>query len=95
MTLSPFPVFGLILPQQPTAFILDAYTLAEVFDTSELISSLELYSGSRDSALQRTAARDPRPASVLFLRVIAAADYFTTNKTLMREVPPVNVDISE
>jgi len=32
-------------------------------------------------------------ASVLFLRIIAAADYYTTNKTLMQHVPPVDVDI--
>ena len=83
--------------QQPTDFTLDTYTLSEVFATPALIASLASYSESRDSIsdAQRTAARDPRRASVLFLRVIAAADYFTTNKTLMREVPPVNADISE
>ena len=32
-------------------------------------------------------------SSTLFLRVFAAADYFTTNKTLMEQVPPVYVDI--
>jgi hypothetical protein len=37
-------------------------------------------------------ARD-REASVLLLQILAAADYFTTNKTLMDEVPPVFVDI--
>ncbi|KAI9823708.1 MAG: hypothetical protein M1819_001152 [Sarea resinae] len=31
--------------------------------------------------------------SVLYLKIIAGADYFTTNETLMREVPPVLVDI--
>ncbi|CAG7924840.1 unnamed protein product [Penicillium olsonii] len=35
----------------------------------------------------------PSIDSVLFLRVHAAADYFSTNKTLMREVPPVAVDL--
>ncbi|KAJ5239647.1 hypothetical protein N7468_004266 [Penicillium chermesinum] len=35
----------------------------------------------------------PRTKSVLFLRVRAAADYFTTNKTLMENVPPVAVDL--
>ncbi|KAK6825456.1 hypothetical protein PG987_012950 [Apiospora arundinis] len=34
-----------------------------------------------------------REASVLFLQILAAADYYTTNKTLMNEVPPVYVDI--
>jgi ABC-type methionine transport system permease subunit len=31
--------------------------------------------------------------SVLFLRIQAAADYYTTNKALMEDVPPVLVDI--
>ncbi|CAF9934556.1 MAG: hypothetical protein HETSPECPRED_009266 [Heterodermia speciosa] len=80
---------------QPTSFTLDTYTLSEVFASPELISSLASYSEDRESTSDppRTAARDPRHASVLFLRVIAAADYFTTNKTLMREVSPVNADI--
>jgi hypothetical protein len=29
----------------------------------------------------------------LFLQVFAAADYYTTNKTIMNNVPPVFVDI--
>lgn len=32
-------------------------------------------------------------ASVLFLQIYAAADYFTLNETLMSEVPPVLVDV--
>jgi len=32
-------------------------------------------------------------SSVLFLEIYAAADYYTTNKTLMEHVPPVFVDI--
>ncbi|CAG8102251.1 unnamed protein product [Penicillium salamii] len=35
----------------------------------------------------------PSSDSVLFLRVHAAADYFSTNQTLMRNVPPVAVDL--
>jgi hypothetical protein len=38
-------------------------------------------------------SRKDREASVLLLRVLAAADYYTTNKTLMNDVPPVFVDI--
>ena len=34
-----------------------------------------------------------KTSSLLFLRIIAAADYYTTNKTLMQHVPPVDVDI--
>jgi hypothetical protein len=32
-------------------------------------------------------------SSMLFLHVLAAADYYTMNETLMEEVPPVFVDI--
>jgi hypothetical protein len=32
-------------------------------------------------------------SSILFLQVLAAADYHTSNKTLMENVPPVLVDI--
>lgn len=31
--------------------------------------------------------------SILLLRISAAADYYTTNKSLMEDVPPVLVDI--
>ena len=33
------------------------------------------------------------PSSALFLRILATADYYTTNQTLMAHVPPVYVDI--
>ena len=33
------------------------------------------------------------PSSALFLRILATADYYTTNRTLMAHVPPVYVDI--
>jgi hypothetical protein len=44
--------------------------------------------GSKDT-------RDPAPTSdsVLFLRVHAAADYFSTEQSLMQNVPPVAVDL--
>jgi hypothetical protein len=32
-------------------------------------------------------------SSILFLHILAAADYFTMNRTLMEQVPPVFVDI--
>ena len=43
----------------------------------------------------KAGAQDPAPTkdSVLFLRVRAAADYFTTDEALMRDVPPVAVDV--
>lgn len=83
---------------QPTSFTLTTYTLREVFDTPELISSLATYSESRQASLLPDPGLDRRrvasdPDSLLLLRVFAAADYFTTNKTLMQNVPPVNVDL--
>lgn len=88
------------MEQQPTSFTLTTYTLREVFDTPELITSLATYSESRQASLLPDPGLDRRrvasdPDSLLLLRVFAAADYFTTNKTLMQNVPPVNVDLSE
>ena len=86
--------------QQPTSFTLNTYSLPEAFDTPKLITSLAAYSESRQeiSLLDRSVDL-PRVASdldsLLFLQVFAAADYFTTNTTLMRNVPPVNTEISE
>ncbi|KAI4868836.1 hypothetical protein F4820DRAFT_89598 [Hypoxylon rubiginosum] len=89
---------------QPTAFKLATYELQAVFETPDLISELSEYSWSRqslegDHESQGESATDPqassseREASVLFLQILAAADYYTMNKTLMRDVPPVYVDI--
>lgn len=90
--------------QQPTSFRLHTYDLPTVFETPELITSLAQYSETRQSG----AIEDPQPStsqaekrsnkhnnlsSILFLQVFAAADYYTTNKTLMEHVPPVYVDI--
>ena len=88
------------MTQQPTSFTLITYTLSEVFDTPELITSLATYSESRQTLPSSDWNPGHRrvgssPDSILFLQVFAAADYFTTNKTLMQHVPPVNVDISE
>ncbi|KAH7413281.1 hypothetical protein BKA64DRAFT_349948 [Cadophora sp. MPI-SDFR-AT-0126] len=89
---------------QPTSFLLDTFDLPTVFETPELITSLAQYSETR----QREVMEDLQPtesqgekkskthnelSSTLFLRVFAAADYYTTNKTLMEQVPPVYVDI--
>jgi len=45
----------------------------------------------RPSEAERAAGE--RVSSVLFLQILAAADYFSANKTLMETVPPVYVDI--
>ena len=86
--------------KQPTSFSLDVFTLDEVFNTPTVLTSLAVYSESRQKSL--SVIKIPRPAStvldpvsILFLRIEAAADYFTNNKTLMQDVPLVNVDISK
>ena len=86
--------------KQPTSFNFDLFTLDEVFNTPSIITSLAVYSESRQDYpsvinIPRPASAGTDPVSILFLRVEAAADYFTTNKTLMQNVPPVNVDISK
>jgi hypothetical protein len=97
----------LIYLQQPTSFRLNTYELPTVFETSELITSLAKYSESRqskpmDSEGQKssisTANVTSKPtfqdvSSILFLHILAAADYFTINQTVMEQVPPVFVDI--
>ncbi|CAL5866441.1 uncharacterized protein PFLUO_LOCUS649 [Penicillium psychrofluorescens] len=76
------------------------FTSLNIFSTARL-SSVE--SHLQANTIPRRASshgaggglRDPAPTtnSVLFLRVQAAADYFTTDEALMRDVPPVGVDL--
>lgn len=85
--------------QSPTDFWLDTYSTVEAFNTPELASSLATYS----EQLQTTKAIDHikklvnkgEPQSLLFLRIQAAASYYSTNRTLMDSPPPVDVDISK
>jgi hypothetical protein len=95
--------------QQPTAFSLHTYILQEVFNNPELIGSLSAYAYARNAEIDdlehqklvaRRAAQSPAlsksgesRASILFLRIFAAADYYTLDKSLMENVPPVLVDI--
>lgn len=88
---------------QPTSFTLETYPLPTVWDAPELVTSLAEYAYSRqretasdedeNTSSSSGAATEDREASVLFLRITAKADYFTTNATLMSDVPPVDVDI--
>ncbi|PVH82912.1 hypothetical protein DL98DRAFT_413996 [Cadophora sp. DSE1049] len=89
---------------QPTSFRLDTFDLPTVFETPELITSLAQYSETRQTEVmedlqpkesqgEKKSKTHDELSSTLFLRVFAAADYYTTNKTLMEEVPPVYVDL--
>lgn len=85
---------SLTIQQQPTDFWLDTYTISEVFDTPTLIQNLAEYAENGERQRLETAqSSSPQRESVLFLRVRAAADFFTTDKQLMSNPPPVDVDI--
>ncbi|KAK5661010.1 hypothetical protein OQA88_12388 [Cercophora sp. LCS_1] len=81
---------------QPTSFRLDTHTFDTVFSTPNLITSLNDYSLTRQPSTpsEKTASiKGERHASTLFLHILAAADYHTTNATLMKNPSPVLVDI--
>ncbi|KAF2770886.1 hypothetical protein EJ03DRAFT_269915 [Teratosphaeria nubilosa] len=82
---------------QPTTFNIDTFNITHAFDAPDLITSLAEYSDLQIKEQGVGAGIISRPPSakdsVLFLRVQGAADYFTTNETLMQHPPPVTVDI--
>jgi len=88
---------------QPTSFRLETFEIPVVFEHPDLITSLAEYSDGQtspetselnDPSIYASANPDGKKAnSILFLQIFAAADYYTTNKTLMENVPPVFVDI--
>jgi hypothetical protein len=83
-----------VYQQQPTQFWLDVYNISEVFDTPGLIQALAAYAEEptrKRPELSQSLTRSKE--SVLFLRVRAAADFFTTNKELMSSPPSVDVDL--
>jgi hypothetical protein len=87
--------------QQPTAFKLAVYDMATVFDTPALITALSEYSENRQLIPPRAGQSGHGldqayiNSSSLFLQILAAADYYSSNSELMENVPLVNVDISE
>ncbi|KNG86903.1 hypothetical protein ANOM_004753 [Aspergillus nomiae NRRL 13137] len=90
------------LATEPTVFTLATHTLPQAIDDPALFSSISLYSQAHLASPQSNAVprklssfhdQAPTSDSVLFLRVTAAADYFSLNKTLMENVPPVAADI--
>ncbi|KAK3344410.1 hypothetical protein B0T25DRAFT_326775 [Lasiosphaeria hispida] len=84
---------------QPTSFTLRTHELDAVFETPELITSLWAYSTPRAEKADKLPSKpDSKTAkdeqsSTLFLEILAAADYFTTNATLMRHPPLVNAEL--
>lgn len=74
---------------------MDVYELDTVWDTPELMQSLADYAYSRQSSTDSQEDREEgeRSASVLLLQIKASADYFTDDAALMRDPPPVLVDL--
>ncbi|KAN0072634.1 hypothetical protein V8E54_009563 [Elaphomyces granulatus] len=90
---------------QPTTFSLNTFTLSETISDSVLMSTLGTFSSAYQASyvsinqVQTMNKRSHRSSaitateSVLFLRIFAAADYFTLNTEMMENVPPVIVDV--
>ncbi|KAK4580211.1 hypothetical protein LTR86_000414 [Recurvomyces mirabilis] len=81
---------------QPTTFWLDTYTVDHVFDTPPLVQSLAAFSLVRqepNSQLLTGGHTGSDQESLLFLRLQAAADFFSSNTTLMQDPPPVDIDL--
>jgi hypothetical protein len=76
---------------QPTNFWIDTFTLSDLLADQHLLHQVTQSSQGQRSAQQTTESKGS--SSSLVLRVIAAADFFTTNETLMRDPPSVDVDI--
>lgn len=60
---------------------------------SNPVETLQASLSSFKQALQKPGHDITGLQSVLLLRITAAADYFTTNETLMQNVPSVLVDV--
>ncbi len=89
------------LATQPTSFSLRAFEVNVVFQDPDLLQSLSEYSYSRHAKLssadaellQQHKATPDSDTTFVFLRVYAAADYYSLDDSLMVNVPPVAVDI--
>ena len=94
------------LATQPTAFSLHTHKFDTALETLDLISSLSNFAYARpadlsEDDLEKMLARRVRPSakngstssSLLLLQIFAAADYFSLNRTLMENVPPVMADV--
>jgi hypothetical protein len=92
------------LATQPTSFWLHTHRMQATFEDPKLISALTTFSNHKhssvspeilDEAQSQTNSRQvsSMPTTFLFLQIFAAADYFSLNKTLMENVPPVHVDV--
>lgn len=83
-----------ILDKEPTRFDMEAYTIDTVLESPQLLKSLNTYAASRhDDRGAKTHVVLPDNLSALLVEIHAAADYFTDDKELMSNPPPVLVDL--
>ncbi|KEQ76829.1 hypothetical protein M436DRAFT_69769 [Aureobasidium namibiae CBS 147.97] len=83
---------------QPTDFFLDTFEATTVFDTTKLLQDLSAYAEERQNILplddiEGLGGSTTANRSILFLRIQSAASFYTTDKALMQDPPPVYVDI--
>ncbi|KAK3705824.1 hypothetical protein LTR37_013131 [Vermiconidia calcicola] len=76
---------------QPTDFRLDVFEHKDIAEQHALLESLTQFIQSQRQT--KEAATSAKEEIFLLLRIQAAADFYTTNKTLMQKPPPVDVDI--
>ncbi|KAL4999251.1 hypothetical protein BDV10DRAFT_164999 [Aspergillus recurvatus] len=86
------------LATQPTAFTLSTYTIPEALEDRALLDAINSYSFAaatpvRQGGTPAVASTASELDSVLLLRISAAADYFSLDRELMENVPPVLADI--
>jgi hypothetical protein len=79
---------------------LDTFEATTVFDTPALLQDLYTYTEERQNILVADDLEGSGSStltanrSVLFLRINSAANFYTTDKALMQDPPPVYADIS-
>jgi hypothetical protein len=78
---------------QPTNFWIDVFEANEIIKDQQLLDHVTRFSLGRTDTPTQQATKNKSQSGLLFLRLVAAADFFTTNKTSMRHPPPVDVDI--
>ena len=79
--------------QQPSEFWLDALTISEAFESATLIADLATFAEHQHETTCPELPGLNERQSALLLRVRAAANFYSANRTLMLDPPAVVVDV--
>lgn len=83
--------------KQPTSFTLTTYSIPQVLEEPDLVTSLAHYEISHTPSAEEDGKErgdfETKESSKLLLRVVTAADYFTDDEKLMKHPEPVHVDL--